>query len=103
VSRLYVNTEDSYLASDPTLIDGRLRAKRACRLLNDTIGDPQNLGAQPLAVSRSKIIGELFASCDPSAIEVEPPFWCDYGFNISVGKGFYCNYNCCILGSALHL
>lgn len=22
------------------------------------------------------------------------PFWCDYGFNITVGDNFYCNHNC---------
>ena len=87
-----------YLASDPALVDGRLNAKRLCRALNDTIGDPENLGAQALAKTRSSIVVSLFGACDPNAIEVEPPFWCDYGFNISLGKGFYCNYNCCILG-----
>ena len=92
-----------YLASDPALVDGRLNAKRLCRALNDTVGDPENLGAQALAKSRSSILDSLFGTCDPSAIEIEPPFWCDYGFNISLGKGFYCNYNCCILGLRLLL
>ena len=26
-----------------------------------------------------------------------PPFYCDYGFHIQVGKGFFANYNCTIL------
>jgi maltose O-acetyltransferase len=28
---------------------------------------------------------------------VEPPFFCDYGYNIKMGKSFYANFNCCIL------
>ena len=88
-----------YIAVDPSLIDGRLNAKRLCRALNDTVGDPKDIGASSLAKARSRILDSLFGTCDSTAIEVEPPFWCDYGFNISVGKGFYCNYNCCILGT----
>ena len=81
----------------------RLNAKRLCRTLNDTFGDPDNLGAEALAKHRSELVDSLLAKCDPSAIEVEPPFWCDYGFNISLGKGFYCNYNCCILGNFFYI
>ena len=28
---------------------------------------------------------------------VEPPFYVDYGCNISVGSNFYANFNCCFL------
>lgn len=31
---------------------------------------------------------------------VNPPFYCDYGFNISVGRNFYANYNCTIVDVA---
>ena len=43
----------------------------------------------------SEVIKELFAKSE-NAI-VNPPFYCDYGFNIEVGKNFFCNYNCTIL------
>lgn len=33
-------------------------------------------------------------------IVVTAPFYCDYGFNISVGKNFYTNHNCTILDGA---
>jgi len=92
-------TEGRYVASDPVLAEARLNAKRLCRKLNDSIGDPDDLGARGLARYRAGIIDSLFSSCDKKAIEVEPPFWCDYGCNLSVGTGFYCNYNCTILGS----
>ena len=90
--------KNRYFSLDPTLVEGRLKAKRLCRTLNDTIGDPENLGAAVLTKVRSELLDSLFGNCDRTAVEVEPPFWCDYGFNISLGKGFYCNFNCCILG-----
>jgi len=31
---------------------------------------------------------------------IEPPFYCDYGYNIHVGDNFYCNFNCCFLDGA---
>lgn len=31
---------------------------------------------------------------------IEPPFYCDYGFNIKVGKDFYMNFDCTILDVA---
>ena len=33
-------------------------------------------------------------------IVVTAPFYCDYGFNISVGNNFYTNHNCTILDAA---
>ena len=33
----------------------------------------------------------------PEGAFINPPFYCDYGFNIHVGKNFYANYNCTIL------
>lgn len=31
---------------------------------------------------------------------INPPFFCDYGFHIEVGKNFYANYNCTIIDVA---
>ena len=28
---------------------------------------------------------------------IEPPFYCDYGYNIQLGDHVFMNYNCCIL------
>ena len=41
------------------------------------------------------IVKELLGKSDGAFIN--PPFYCDYGFNIEVGKNFFCNYNCTIL------
>ena len=32
---------------------------------------------------------------------VNPPFYCDYGKNIEVGKNFFANYNCMIIDADL--
>lgn len=48
---------------------------------------------------RSKIIQRLFGKTGKNFI-IEPPFRCDYGYNISVGENFYANYNCTILDCA---
>ena len=45
---------------------------------------------------RNSIIKELFGqTVEPFFIE--PPFRCDYGYNISIGANFYANYNLTIL------
>lgn len=46
-----------------------------------------------------KIINKLIN--DPSGTAViTAPFWCDYGYNITVGKNFYCNHNLVVLDEA---
>mmetsp|Transcript_5250 Transcript_5250/g.15694 ORF Transcript_5250/g.15694 Transcript_5250/m.15694 type:complete len:200 (-) Transcript_5250:121-720(-) len=50
---------------------------------------------------RFRIIQELGLKFPKDAPpHVEPTFNCDYGFNITLGKGFYCNFNCVILDCA---
>ncbi len=44
------------------------------------------------------IVKELLGKSDGAFIN--PPFYCDYGFNIEVGKNFFANYNCTILDVA---
>ena len=41
------------------------------------------------------VVKELFGRSDGAF--VNPPFYCDYGFHIEVGKSFFANYNCTIL------
>lgn len=46
----------------------------------------------------SRIVRELLGKSENAFIN--PPFHCDYGFHIEVGKNFYANYNCTILDVA---
>lgn len=48
---------------------------------------------------RNKIIKELFSKTGNNFF-IEPPFRCDYGYNIEIGENFYSNYNCIILDCA---
>ena len=43
---------------------------------------------------------ELFKQLIPNSganLYIEPPFFCDYGYNIHLGNQVFMNYNCCIL------
>ena len=44
------------------------------------------------------IVKELLGKSEQAWIT--PPFYCDYGFHIEVGKNFYANYNCTIVDVA---
>jgi len=33
-------------------------------------------------------------------LHIEPPFYCDYGYNISIGQNFYASYDCILADSA---
>ena len=45
------------------------------------------------------IVKELFGKSNGAF--VNPPFYCDYGSHIEVGKNFFANYNCTILDVAM--
>jgi len=44
----------------------------------------------------SEIIAELMPQASPD-IQIESPFYCDYGYNIQCGQRVYFNVNCVIL------
>jgi len=46
-----------------------------------------------------KIVKELLPNSAPN-IYIEPPFFCDYGYNIFCGENVYFNVNCVVLDSA---
>lgn len=46
----------------------------------------------------SKIVKELLGKSENAFIN--PPFYCDYGSHIEVGRNFFANYNCTILDVA---
>jgi maltose O-acetyltransferase len=74
-----------YDALDPELVEARERARLLLARYNAT-GDREALTA-------------LFGRLADDGV-VEPPFHCDYGFNISVGVRFYANVNCVFLDCA---
>jgi maltose O-acetyltransferase len=74
-----------YDALDPELVEARECARLLLARYNAT-GDREALTV-------------LFGRLADDAV-VEPPFHCDYGFNISVGRRFYANVNCVFLDCA---
>jgi acetyltransferase-like isoleucine patch superfamily enzyme len=46
----------------------------------------------------SALVKELFGTSDGAFLN--PPFYCDYGSHIHVGKNFFANYNCTIIDVA---
>ena len=77
-----------YLAADAELSAERQRARRLTRAYNATTEDDEAV--------RQNMLAELFGKVG-AGISVEPPFRCDYGYNIRVGDNFYANYGCIIL------
>lgn len=68
------------------------RARRLIRKLNSA--DTSDFEAV------RAIVRELFGKSDPTTF-LNPPFYCDYGKNIRVGKNCFINYNCVMLDNAL--
>jgi maltose O-acetyltransferase len=96
-----------YDASDPQLTEERRNAQALTRWYNET---------PPEATDRRRqLLGDLFGTLGEGAV-VEPPFRCDYGYNVHVGDGFYANVGCvfldvcsvrigrnCLVGPGVHI
>jgi maltose O-acetyltransferase len=82
---------EMYDATDPQLTAERRRARDLCKSLNESADNEQAL--------RQRIIHELFGRAG-DAVWIEPPFYCDYGANITLGSQVYFNFNCVILDPA---
>ncbi len=50
-------------------------------------------------IEKYEIIRKLFKNTGDT-FTIEPNFWCDYGYNISIGDNFYSNHNLTILDCA---
>ncbi len=77
-----------YSPSDPELRKLYLRSKKLCYKYNK-INPSKETKLQ-------KKIKKLFGNTG-DRVRVTPPFYCDYGMNISVGENFFSNYGLVIL------
>ncbi|HET9985567.1 MAG TPA: sugar O-acetyltransferase [Longimicrobiales bacterium] len=82
---------DFYDSRDPELL--RL-AHRARALLGRF-----NAGASTDAAGRRALLEELLGAVGPG-VWIEPPFFCDYGAHVSIGRETFVNVNCVFLDSA---
>ena len=90
-----MNEEEKMLAGeiydanyDEKLLEKRIKAKELCKKFNEC--DVRNID------EKKNILEELFQK-KIDILGIEPNFYCDYGFNIYLGKNFYSNHNLVIL------
>jgi maltose O-acetyltransferase len=78
-----------YRSDDPALVAERRRCRALLRSYNEESDEEVRRGA----------LHQLFGSVGDGAT-VEPPFACDYGYNISLGAGTFINYGAIVLDVA---
>lgn len=76
---------------DKEIVDARTRCADLCYEFNNC--KPSDLEKQ------NQLLTQIFGSIKGTPI-ITAPFYCDYGFNISVGKNFYTNHSVTILDGA---
>ena len=83
------DTQMAYI-SDKTVMEEQKRCRKLLQKLN--FMDRSDFSGISLVVK------ELLGTSDGAVIN--PPFYCDYGSHIRVGKNFFANYNCTIIDVA---
>lgn len=81
-----------YDAQDPELVSARISTRSLLRQLNTA---PEMASAD----ARRPLLTTLFGEA-AQTLQLEPPFFCDYGQNIALGKNVFINANCTILDCA---
>ena len=71
-----------------------MEEQRICRRILQRLNTVDRSDFEQIAA----IVRELFP--DAQNAMINPPFFCDYGTHISVGKNFFANYNCTIIDVA---
>ncbi|EOZ97725.1 Maltose O-acetyltransferase [Indibacter alkaliphilus LW1] len=79
---------EPYLASDKTLTQERLVARKILKSFNESEPDE--------AEKRKGLLDQLVGKAGKN-FHIEPPFYCDYGYNIEVGEDVFFNFNCIVL------
>ena len=77
-----------YRADCPELVADR---ERACAWM-----DRFNARQATPAAEQHERLRELFATVGDGVV-IRPPFHCDYGYNISVGRNVFINFGCIVL------
>jgi len=80
-----------YDPMDPILSKERYKARLKFQKIN-SLGDDQ--------VKERKMLFKDLLGAYNKACWIEPPFYCDYGSNIKLGKKVFINFNCCILDTS---
>ncbi|KAF8055928.1 maa [Scenedesmus sp. PABB004] len=79
-----------YYAFDDTLLSERQAAKALIHTYNTTLATRIE--------GRTELLKQLLGGLDEADPPfIEPPFYCDYGYNIHIGAGSYMNFGATIL------
>lgn len=81
----------AYQAGDKELSEERLKCRELVQEFNNT--NPKQFK------HRKQILAKLLGKVE-RMYYIEPPFHCDYGYNIEIGEQFYANFNLIILDCA---
>lgn len=73
---------------DPELVERRQHARQLCQAINSS--------SESDADARRQLACELFGS-GGGDVWLQPPFYCDYGSNIRLGRRVFFNFNCVVL------
>ena len=82
---------EMYDPMDKQLVEERIQARLLIKALNETREDDTK--------ERSLLIKRLIPEASPD-LWLQPPFYCDYGYNIKVGERVFFNFNCIVLDVA---
>lgn len=77
-----------YKPSAPEMRKDFLEARYKCNQYNATMPEDRE--------QRKSILHSLLGKCNNN-MYIEPPFYCDYGYQIEIGDRFYANCGCIIL------
>jgi maltose O-acetyltransferase len=77
-----------YNPLDSELVAMRLRARELCWALN---------AASPTDDARSRDVLQQLLAAGGDTAWVQPPFYCDYGAHIHLGRKVFFNFNCVVL------
>jgi maltose O-acetyltransferase len=77
-----------YDPQDGELVAARERARNLCRAVNDA--------RESQEAERRELLQDLFGS-GGDTVWMQPPFYCDYGTNIHLGRRVFFNFNCVVL------
>ncbi|WP_290792843.1 sugar O-acetyltransferase [Flavihumibacter sp. UBA7668] len=76
---------------DKQLVEDRIQARLLLQRLNASREDEPE--------QRNAILNKLFPNAS-SGLWMQPPFYCDYGYNMKMGEQVFFNFNCIVLDVA---
>jgi maltose O-acetyltransferase len=86
--KLKMLSGELYNPNDSVLVSERHRARILFQKINQLSDDSKK--------ERKQLLHQLLENSG-KGLWVEPPFYCDYGYNIHTGKNVFFNFNCVIL------